>query len=51
MPSNLTCSFVTVERGLLELRKLGIEEHLWEVSRREIAQEAANQKIEIDTNA
>lgn len=27
---------LSVERGLLELRKLGIEQQLWEASRREI---------------
>jgi len=27
-----------VERGLIELRKLGIEQQLWEASRREIDQ-------------
>ncbi|XP_008790705.2 coiled-coil domain-containing protein SCD2-like isoform X2 [Phoenix dactylifera] len=29
---------VDVERGLIELRKLGIEQHLWEASRRDIEQ-------------
>lgn len=38
---------VDVERGLMELRKLGIEENLWNVSRREIANEAANQKVDV----
>lgn len=38
---------VDVERGLMELRKLGIEEQLWNVSRREIANEAANQKVDV----
>ena len=27
---------ISVERGILELRKLGIEQQLWEASRREI---------------
>jgi len=26
---------ISVERGILELRKLGIEQQLWEASRRE----------------
>lgn len=30
-------SFFAVERGLMELRELGIEQQLWEASRREIA--------------
>jgi hypothetical protein len=34
-----------VARGLEQLRKLGIEEQLWEVSRKEIAQEVANYKL------
>lgn len=29
---------MAVERGLLELRKLGIEQQLWEASRKEIDQ-------------
>ncbi|KAF5743657.1 hypothetical protein HS088_TW08G00242 [Tripterygium wilfordii] len=33
---------VDVERGLMELRKLGIEQQLWEVSRREIDQPPSN---------
>ena len=28
--------YVAVERGLMELRKLGIEQQLWEASRKEI---------------
>ncbi|EFJ34817.1 hypothetical protein SELMODRAFT_438807 [Selaginella moellendorffii] len=32
---------VDVERGLMELRKLGIEDQLWEASRKEIAQQQA----------
>ncbi|CAK9876952.1 unnamed protein product [Sphagnum jensenii] len=36
---------VDVARGLEQLRKLGIEEQLWEVSRKEIAQEVANYKL------
>uniref|UniRef100_A0A2P2L6P4 Uncharacterized protein n=1 Tax=Rhizophora mucronata TaxID=61149 RepID=A0A2P2L6P4_RHIMU len=39
---NLLCvptwCILTVERGLLELRKLSIEQQLWEASRREIDQ-------------
>lgn len=31
-------SFVAVERGLTEVRKLGIEQQLWEASRKEIDQ-------------
>lgn len=31
-------AFVAVERGLTELRKLGIEQQLWEASRKEIDQ-------------
>ena len=38
---------VDVDRGLMELRKLGIEEQLWNVSRREIANEAANQRVDV----
>lgn len=38
---------MAVERGLMELRKLGVEEQLWSVSRREIAHEAANQKVDV----
>uniref|UniRef100_A0A7I4CAA8 Coiled-coil domain-containing protein SCD2 n=1 Tax=Physcomitrium patens TaxID=3218 RepID=A0A7I4CAA8_PHYPA len=38
---------VDVERGLMELQKLGVEEQLWNVSRREIANEAANQKVDV----
>lgn len=30
------CSHVTAERGLVELRKLGIETQLWEESRKMI---------------
>ncbi|XP_077229875.1 coiled-coil domain-containing protein SCD2-like isoform X2 [Tasmannia lanceolata] len=35
---------VDVERGLTELRKLGIEQQLWEASRKEIDEAAANHK-------
>ncbi|CAK9868391.1 unnamed protein product [Sphagnum jensenii] len=38
---------VDVQRGLMELKRLGIEEQLWNVSRREIAHEAANQKLDV----
>jgi hypothetical protein len=31
----------------MELKRLGIEEQLWNVSRREIAHEAANQKLDV----
>ncbi|KAL5564857.1 hypothetical protein UlMin_028021 [Ulmus minor] len=45
---------VDVERGLLELRKLGIEQQLWEASRREIDQAPAsttfgNHKLSADS--
>ncbi|KAK4395511.1 Coiled-coil domain-containing protein SCD2 [Sesamum angolense] len=33
-------AYTTVERGLTELRKLGIEQQLWEASRKEIGQPA-----------
>ncbi|CAM6125567.1 unnamed protein product [Calypogeia fissa] len=39
---------VDVERGLLELHKLGVEEQLWETSRREVSRAAANQNAEVD---
>lgn len=38
---------VDVERGLMELRALGIEERLWNVSRREIGKDAANQRVDV----
>lgn len=45
--------FVAVERGLLELRKLAIEQQLWEASRKEIDQPppstVANQKPNADS--
>ncbi|XP_059441289.1 coiled-coil domain-containing protein SCD2-like isoform X2 [Corylus avellana] len=45
---------VDVERGLLELRKLGIEQQLWEASRKEIDQppssEAANHNPNADSD-
>ncbi|XP_027342600.1 coiled-coil domain-containing protein SCD2-like [Abrus precatorius] len=46
---------VNVERGLLELRKLGIEQQLWEVSRKEIdprpALALANHKLSTESEA
>ncbi|OWM66994.1 hypothetical protein CDL15_Pgr000446 [Punica granatum] len=39
---------VAVERGLLELRKLGIETQLWEESRRGIGQDPSNSKSQND---
>lgn len=39
---------VDVERGLLELHKLGVEEQLWETSRKEVLRAAANQNHEVD---
>ncbi|KAL4192104.1 hypothetical protein AMTRI_Chr06g170580 [Amborella trichopoda] len=46
---------VDVERGLMELRKLGLEAQLWEASRKEIDQSAAsnasNQKPNADSEA
>ena len=41
-------SQISVEQGLMELRKLGIEHRLWEASRKEIEQDtsiSAAQKI------
>ena len=38
---------VDVERGMFELRALGIEEQLWNVSRKEISKDAANQKVDV----
>lgn len=48
--------FVAVERGLLELRKLGIEQQLWEASRKEIdlpsSASVANHKLaDIETSS
>ncbi|KAE9587372.1 hypothetical protein Lalb_Chr23g0272931 [Lupinus albus] len=43
-----------VERGLLELRKLGIEQQLWEASRKGIDQpptSVANHKSATDSDA
>ncbi|KAJ7543902.1 hypothetical protein O6H91_09G057700 [Diphasiastrum complanatum] len=34
---------VDVERGMMEIRKLGLEDQLWEASRKETLQEATNQ--------
>ncbi|XP_057870515.2 coiled-coil domain-containing protein SCD2 [Cryptomeria japonica] len=42
---------VDVVRGLLELRKLGIEDQLWEASRKEIEMEVNNQKSNTDMEA
>ena len=41
--SNFACSIFcfAVDRGLFELRKLGIEQQLWEASRKEIDQPSA----------
>ncbi|BBN09611.1 hypothetical protein MPTK1_4g21130 [Marchantia polymorpha subsp. ruderalis] len=39
---------VDVERGLLELQKLGIEEQLWEASRKEIAAQASGRLVDED---
>ncbi|KAJ7546851.1 hypothetical protein O6H91_08G057000 [Diphasiastrum complanatum] len=43
---------VDVERGMMEIRKLGLEDQLWEASRKEILHEGMNQKaglnIEMD---
>lgn len=36
-----------VERGMMELRALGIEEQLWNVSRKEISMDAADQKVDV----
>ncbi|KAG0585704.1 hypothetical protein KC19_2G031200 [Ceratodon purpureus] len=36
-----------VERGMMDLRALGVEEKLWNVSRREISKDAANQKVDV----
>lgn len=42
---------VDVERGLTELRKLGIEQQLWEASRKEIDQSSvANTKVAADSD-
>jgi len=35
-----------VERGLTELRKLGIEQQLWEASRKEIDQSSASLPVQ-----
>lgn len=42
---------VDVERGLIELRKLGIEDQLWEASRKETEQEVNNQKNNAEAEA
>ncbi|KAH6824270.1 coiled-coil protein [Perilla frutescens var. hirtella] len=43
---------VDVERGLIELRKLGIEQQLWEASRKEIGQPSlANGKLMTESEA
>eukprot|EP00252_Welwitschia_mirabilis_P009818 TRINITY_DN2269_c0_g1_i1.p1 TRINITY_DN2269_c0_g1~~TRINITY_DN2269_c0_g1_i1.p1 ORF type:complete len:546 (-),score=137.54 TRINITY_DN2269_c0_g1_i1:594-2231(-) len=41
--------FVDVERGLVELRKLGVEDQLWEATRKAIEQDYNNQKNFVDT--
>lgn len=47
---NICC--IAVERGLIEVRKLGIEQQLWEASRREIGQPSvANGKHTPDSEA
>ena len=38
----LSKCFVSVDQGLMELRKLGIEHRLWEASRKEIDQDPSN---------
>ncbi|XP_055825561.1 coiled-coil domain-containing protein SCD2-like isoform X1 [Solanum dulcamara] len=48
--SPTTHDAVDVERGLIELRKLGIEQQLWEASRKEIDQ-PNNGKITADSDA
>ncbi|KAK9293338.1 hypothetical protein L1049_021330 [Liquidambar formosana] len=40
---------VDVERGLMELRKLGIESQLWEESRKSIEQDSTNPGMPIDS--
>ncbi|TMX02135.1 hypothetical protein EJD97_022538 [Solanum chilense] len=42
---------VDVERGLIELRKLGIEQQLWEASRKEIDHQPNNGKMSTDSEA
>lgn len=42
---------VDVERGLIELRKLGIEQQLWEASRKEIDHQPNNGKMSSDSEA
>ena len=42
---------MTVERGLIELRKLGIEQQLWEASRKEIDHQPNNGKMSSDSEA
>jgi hypothetical protein len=32
---------------MMDLRALGIEEQLWNISRREISKDAANQKVDV----
>lgn len=48
--SPTTHDAVDVERGLIELRKLGIEQQLWEASRKEIDQ-PNNGKMSTDSEA
>lgn len=43
--------FVAVERGLVELRKLGIEQQLWEASRKEIDQPLSSAVANHKSNA
>jgi len=38
---------VDVERGMMELRALGIEEQLWNISRKEISKDAADLKVDV----
>lgn len=47
-------TYLSVERGLVELRKLGLEQQLWETSRKEIEHnspsvEAANYKHDAES--
>ena len=39
------CDFVAVERGLMELRKLGMETKLWEESRRLIDHSSSHKTL------
>lgn len=41
----LCCSHLAVERGLLELRKLGIEVQLWQASRKVIDPETTSKML------